>query len=452
MTLRHLPLVALLGVPAVLGAQDTTRVQPPVPVAAAPTDSTVELDRVVAVVGNSPILLSDVLTAFGQRRAAGQPAPRDSAEFAATLRSITEELVSVELLVAEAKRLNVEVADAEVRQAVDQRVQQVRTQMGNDDARLAAELQRAGLGTVEEWRRQLSEQERRNQLQQALIQKLKQENKLPAVPITDEVIAQELARMGSNRPQRPAEIGFRQIIIAPKASEAAKAAAKAKADSLRAEIAGGTDFEVVAKRESMDGSAELGGDLGWIRRGKTVPEFERWIFSLLSPGQLSPVVETSFGYHIIRVDRVQPAEVKARHVLIIPKVDSADFQRARAEADSVARAWRAGAAYDTLLARHHDKPEQSLVPEFPLAQLPESYQQAFVNVQPQQVTEPFEIPDPRAAFPKLVVAQVLSRVEAGELTNEEIRTRYRRQLGEQRALQRYIEDLRGQTFVAINLP
>ena len=116
MTLRHLSLAALLvapaGIPAALGAQDTTRAPIPVPtpVAAAPADSTVELDRVVAVVGDSPILLSDVLTAFGQRRASGQPAPRDSVEFYATLRSITEELVSVELLVAEARRLSVEVS------------------------------------------------------------------------------------------------------------------------------------------------------------------------------------------------------------------------------------------------------------------------------------------------------------------------------------------------------
>src|SRR5690606_24273692 len=128
-------------------------------------------------------------------------------------------------------------------------------------------------------------------------------------------------------------VGFRQIIVTPDATPAAKAVAKAKADSVRAEIANGANFEEVAKRESMDGSAQLGGDLGWIRRGKTVPEFERWIFSL-PPGQLSPVVETSFGYHVIRVDRVQPSEVKARHVLIMAKVDSADLVRARAEADS----------------------------------------------------------------------------------------------------------------------
>jgi peptidyl-prolyl cis-trans isomerase SurA len=52
-----------------------------------------------------------------------------------------------------------------------------------------------------------------------------------------------------------------------------------------------------------------GGDLGWTRRGKMVPEFDRFLFGYyaLQPGQLSPVVETAFGYHIIRVDRVNAA-------------------------------------------------------------------------------------------------------------------------------------------------
>ena len=76
----------------------------------------------------------------------------------------------------------------------------------------------------------------------------------------------------------------------------------------------------------MDGTKELGGDLGWNRRGRMVPEFDRMMFAL-NPGIISPVIETAFGFHIIRVDRVQPAEVKARHILIRPTVDTSDESR-----------------------------------------------------------------------------------------------------------------------------
>src|SRR5690606_33534480 len=114
-------------------------------------------------------------------------------------------------------------------------------------------------------------------LQERLVQQLKAEGKLPPVPITDAEIAARYAALPT-KPQRPAEVSFRQIILAPRPTPEAKAAAKAKIDSLRVEISEGGDFEQVAKRASMDGSAQLGGDLGWIRRGKTVPEFERWLF------------------------------------------------------------------------------------------------------------------------------------------------------------------------------
>ena len=74
----------------------------------------------------------------------------------------------------------------------------------------------------------------------------------------------------------------------------------------------------------------------------------------LRPGELSPIVHTSFGYHIIRVDRVQPSEVKARHILIAPVIDSTDVHVALLRADSVADKWRKGVPFDSLVAKYHD--------------------------------------------------------------------------------------------------
>ena len=87
---------------------------------------------------------------------------------------------------------------------------------------------------------------------------------------------------------------------------------------------------------------ETGGDLGWLRRGENLPEFDAGCSAARScrrsqPGQLSPVVETPHGYHIVRVDRVQPGEVKAHQISIVPKMDSADIARAQTLADSVGK-------------------------------------------------------------------------------------------------------------------
>ncbi len=432
-------------------AQDSAAVVSPAAPAAPIRPDTVDLDRIAAVVGTHAILLSDIFTEINYRRAQGMPMPTDSAGVDALIRQVTEELVSAELLVAEARRLEVTVNEDDLRREIDQVVARYRQQVGGD-AQLAEELRKAGMGTVEQWRKSLTEQRRKNMMQEELVAQLKRDGKLPPVPVSDAELEREFAAMAS-RPRRPTEVGFRQIIIAPIPSEEAKVAAKAKADSIRVEIADGADFEAVAKRESMDGSAQLGGDLGWIRRGKTVPEFERWLFGpyALPPGRLSPVVETPYGYHIIRVDRVQPAEVKARHILIMPRVDSTDLARARASADSVATAWRAGAPYDQLLSAYHDKAEQSLVPAYPLEELPESYQAAFAGVAPDSVLAPFDIDDPRSDFPKIVVAQVRSRNEGGEYTLDEFRSRFRQQLGETRAFERYLTDLRRKIFVDIRV-
>ena len=79
----------------------------------------------------------------------------------------------------------------------------------------------------------------------------------------------------------------------------AKAAAKTKAGDLLTQIKGGADFAALAKQHSNDGSAPNGGDLGFFPRGQMVKPFEEAAFALKA-GEISPIVETEFGYHIIK--------------------------------------------------------------------------------------------------------------------------------------------------------
>ena len=449
---RRLPLCAALLVAgaAVANAQQKPAAPPAPAQSAVMVANAIPLDRVVAIVGDVPITLSDVQERLIAKRQDGITVPSDSAAFHTFLLGVVNELIDEELLLRKAKELKVEVPDADIANTVDKQVKDIRARFGSD-AEYRAELAKAGLGTPEEFKRFRADQVRRSETITRTVRKLREDGKVVQANITDAEVQDAYDRNKATLPKREASVAWRQIIIAPHATEAAKARARAKAESLLVEIRTGGDFEKLAKRESMDpGTKDNGGDLGWNRRGRMVPEFDRWMFAL-PPGQVSPVVETAFGYHIIRVDRVQPGEVKARHILITPKIDSADVARARLEADSVAAAWRAGASFDSLAKKHHDfggGEETTLLTPYPRAQLPAPYQQAFAGKGAKDYVV-FQIPGNGSIPAKMVVAQIAAVEEGGELTLAEVKERFRGRLAEEGGIKRLMDTLRKQTYVTV---
>jgi peptidyl-prolyl cis-trans isomerase D len=139
--------------------------------------------------------------------------------------------------------------------------------------------------------------------------------------------------------QVPEEVKVRHILIKVPTGADAKsdAAAKQKAEDLLKQIKGGADFAALAKANSDDpGSKDQGGELGMIQRGVTVPPFENAAFSL-QPGQISDLVKTQFGYHIIKVEEKQTAhlkpleEVKAQILATLTRQQEGEQQAAYAQ-------------------------------------------------------------------------------------------------------------------------
>jgi len=433
---------AAVLVPFVIGAQTPATAARSIPPA-------LPIDRVVAIVGDQPLLWTDVLTTINQRRAQGLQLPPDSAGQAALARTVLSELIDEEILVQKAKEMKLEVTESEIASSADRQIKQIRSQFKSDDE-YKTELRNAGLGSPEEYRKSLIEQFRRQSLQQKAFAELRKKAK--PVNVSDEDVTKAFEQSRTELQKRPPTVTFRQIIVAPHASPEAKAKAKARADSLLAEIRKGGDFEQIAKRESMDpGTKALGGDLGWNRRGSgLVPEFEAVMFAL-RPGDVSPVIETPFGYHIIRVDRVQSAEVKARHILIAPVIDSADVARAKVEADTVAAQWARGVSYDSLVAKHHDPTEEKgVLQPFNRDSLPASYQAALTGAKAGTITAPFQLANPRGQ-PKYAVLQVVTATDAGEYNPAEIREQIRAQLADERSIRQLLDDLRKQTYVSVRM-
>ena len=428
-------------------AADTTPPPQREAVVAPMRDTTFTVDRVMAIVGNRPVLASQVEEEIFSREAQGAKLPTSPEGIEAVRQQIVGSIIDEELLVQQAQRdTAIKVTDEEVASGVEEQVKKVRANF-TSEVDYRAELQKAGFQTPEEYRRWLSDQQRRAAFQNRLIEKLREGGKLKAVSPTEKEMRQFFDEQRASLGSQPATLSFRQIVISPKPSPEAKARTKAQADSIVLELRRGADFATAARRFSQDpGSKEQGGSLNWFRRGVMVPEFERVAFGL-KPGVVSDPVESPFGYHIIQVERAQPAEVQARHILLVPEIDSAHVDSARTAAEAVRKALAAGARFDSLQRLYHDPSAEREADNVPITKLPENYAKVIGTADSGTVVPVFTLP--AGAREQFVVLQVTGRRPAGEIKYEDVRDRIRDQLGQQLAIRRYLDRLRKATYVEI---
>lgn len=428
-------------------SRDTLPPVPHVEVAPQPAhDTTFTVDRVVAVVGNRPILASQVEEEMFSREAQGAQLPTTPEGLQAVRRQVISSIIDEELLVQQAQRdTAITVTDEEIASGVEEQVRKVRGNFSSE-VDYKTELRKAGFQTPEEYRRWLSDQQRRAAYQNRLIEKLRGEGRLKTVAPTEKEMRQYFDEQKASLGTRPATVSFRQIVISPKPSAEAKAKSKAQADSIVLELRRGADFATAARRFSQDpGSKDQGGSLNWFRRGVMVPEFERVAFAL-KPGVVSDPVESSFGFHIIQVERAQPAEVQARHILLVPEIDSARVNSARALAEKVRQELAAGGRFDSLQRVYHDPSAEREANDVPVTKLPENYAKAMAEADSGTVLPVFTIQS-GSGRDQFVVLQLTGRRPEGDVKYEDVRDRIREQLGQQLAIRRYLDQLRRSTYV-----
>ena len=421
------------------------------PLAAQQSSTGAVVDRVVAVVGTRAILLSQLEEQVVQLRAQGDMAlPEDSAGWEALRLDLLNEMVRDQLLVQQAERDTlIRISEQEVLDQVEQTYQNVRRQFATE-AEFQTRLREAGFGAPDEWRRYLGEQQRRTILRQRLMESLRQQGLLRPISPTDSMMRAYFDARRAQLPPRPPVVSFRQIVVEVVPDSATKAEAARLADSLATAIRKGADFATLARRFSSDSaSRENGGELGWFRRGVMVKAFEAVAFSL-RPGEVSPPVETKYGFHVIKVERSQPAEVLARHILLTPPISDAQLALIRARADSIRAALAAGASFDLLARRYSDPEEPKAVERAPLSQLSPAYQERLTPDTVRGLQPVFELRE-GAARPRFVVLDVFERQAGGPVEFEDVKERLRELLGQELALDHYLDRLRQETYVDIRL-
>lgn len=447
-TLRSLVLTfALFGAPVLAIAQGAD-------VRETRRDS-IMLDRIVGIVGRKAITLSELYQSINEDRARREMdprAPKLPTDTVVLKRQFLNDMIDTELLLQKADALKLSVTDEEMAAGVDKQLDEARKQFRTEGEYLAA-LREEGFSSTADLRRRFLDQERRRQLQKKTIDTLTALGKMPKISVSEKDIEATYDSLVARSKAPGPTVTFRQIIINPQPSDSADARARKLADSLLVALKAGASFDTLARKFSNDSSNNVqGGVLPAFRRDAMVAAFSQAAFAT-PVGQLSPVVKTRYGYHVIRVDRAKPGEVTARHILITPLRDTGDVARTTRLADSLAVALRAGASYDSMAVKFHDTDggEDRLLPGLFADSLPGIYKAAMDGLKPQDVSKAFEIPNPSGGVPKVGIVQLLSRNETGVPTLAERREQIRTQLQNAASWRHLLDTLRRETYVSIRL-
>lgn len=291
-TIRFLTIFAILaGITASPAVARQSAPPAPAPAEAPPKPVPAELPDVVARVNGEAINKTDLQSAVTQLESrAGRTVPPDQRD--RVFRGVLDQLIAYRLLAQESATRNIAVSDGDV----DARAAEIRKQFPSDQV-----FQQ----TLEQ--QHMTEAEFRDDVRQGLrITGLIDAELSARAPVTAEQVNQFYA---SNSFQQGERVRASHILIAvpENADAAAKEAARAKATEILNQVKAGADFAELAKQHSQDpGSGPRGGDLDYFERGQMVGPFEEAAFALAA-GQTSELVETRFGYHIIKVVDKQAA-------------------------------------------------------------------------------------------------------------------------------------------------
>ena len=349
------------------------------------------IDKIVAIVGENTILESDVMMQYDQMRRQGMVAPGYASRC-----KILEDIMVQKLLLHQARLDSLQVDAGEVERQLDARLQRFIQMVGSKEA-LERYYQKSILEIKDDLREGVREQ---------LLAGMEQENIIKDVTITPgEVRAYYRKLPKDSLPIIPEQYVIQQIQINPPYSEEAKIAARQKLLDLRKRILEGERFSTLAILYSEDpGTARRGGELGFTAKTDLDKDFARVAFSL-KKGQVSQIVESRFGYHIIQLIERRGDMINVRHILIKPKLSAEAIRRANELLDSIARQIRIDSLSFERAALLYSEDEHTRTtgglvlnpmtgePRFDMSQFDKRTGQIVAKLKEGEISDPFQYVD-----------------------------------------------------------
>ncbi len=275
------------------------------------------LDKVIAVVGKNPLLLSEVETTLLQQK---ENTPTN------TKCKVFEDLLFQKLLLAQADRDSIVVSDNEIDGELTRRIQYYVGMLGSEE-----KFEQYYGKRISVFKDELRDDVKNQLLAQKMQQKITGDSKLTP----NEVRTFYNSQPQDSMPLISSEVEIGQLVCKPPISLDEKLEVKTQLEKYRQRVLNGESMSVLAALYSEDpGSAKNGGRYESVMRGQMVPEFEAAAFKTKN-GEVSEIFETTYGYHFLQVVARKGESVDLRHILMAPKTSQLDVIKARTKLDSL---------------------------------------------------------------------------------------------------------------------
>ncbi len=297
------------------------------------------IDKVEAIIGDEIVLSSDIESQYIQYLAQG------NIKSSKVRCEIIEDILFQKLLVNQAKIDSVVVNDEDIYSEINKRLNYFESQLGS-------------LEKVEEYfgksKADIEIELARIIKEQFLAQKV-QSSISSDIKINPVEVRDFFADYKDDIPLVPAKVELLQILVRPVISEQEKNRLIDKLNGFRTRVYNGEDFKMLAALYSDDeGSSSKGGDLGFVNRGELVPEFERAAFRL-KEGEISEVVESQFGFHIIQMIERRGDLINVRHILLRNRVSSTALYNAKIKIENIEKDIKSGIiTFDNAIQKYSD--------------------------------------------------------------------------------------------------
>lgn len=302
------------------------------------------LDQIVAIVGGNKILLSEVEQQAMQMKLQGYSATND------LKCEVLEELLGQKLLIDQARIDSIEVSQMQIGSEIDRRINYFIANIGSEEA-VEEYFNKSLEDIIDDLRKVIGDQMLTQQMQTEIVKSVF------VTPTEVKKFFREAPK--DSLPLISEQMEIQQIVLYPQADDEAKLEVRKKLLSLRERILNGEKFATLAILYSEDlGSAKKGGDLGYSSRSEFVKPFSDAAFNL-KVGQVSQIVETEFGFHIIQLIDRKDDKVNCRHILLKPKITPEMISAVKSKLDSIANLINSDSVSFKAAARYFSEDEET---------------------------------------------------------------------------------------------